>query len=242
VKLTEAEAWNRLAAARVARLATTGANRQPHIVPVTFAVDGDLIYIAIDHKPKTTTNLRRLRNIRENPRVTLLADYYEDDWDRLWWVRVDGDARIIETGEDRQNPLDVLAAKYPQYRQIRPDGPVIAIDARRWTGWTPLADRHIRYIRVVAPCRGAPKLAFGHVNERAQKRFRMRYSGPVCAIGLVGRELRRPRRATSHNLGMAHPEVGFLVCAPVILDRDRHQVQGVGDHVRACFRERHLGP
>jgi PPOX class probable F420-dependent enzyme len=135
VKLTEAEARDRLAGARVARLATAGANRQPHLVPVTFAVDVDRVYIAIDHKPKTTTNLQRLRNIRENPRVALLADHYEDDWDRLWWVRLDGHARIIETGEDRQMPLDVLAAKYPQYRQVRPEGPVIAIDARRWTGW-----------------------------------------------------------------------------------------------------------
>ena len=135
MKLTEAEARDRLAGARVARLATAGANRQPHLVPVTFAVDVDRVYIAIDHKPKTTTNLQRLRNIRENPRVALLADHYEDDWDRLWWVRLDGHARIIETGEDRQMPLDVLAAKYPQYRQVRPEGPVIAIDARRWTGW-----------------------------------------------------------------------------------------------------------
>jgi PPOX class probable F420-dependent enzyme len=135
VKLTETEARNRLAGASVARLATTGANRQPHLVPVTFAVDGDRVYIAIDHKPKATLNLRRLRNIRENPRVALLADHYEDDWERLWWVRLDGHARIIETGEDRQNPLDALAAKYTQYRQIRPEGPVITIDARRWTGW-----------------------------------------------------------------------------------------------------------
>jgi PPOX class probable F420-dependent enzyme len=139
VKLTETEARNRLAGARVARLATTGADRQPHLVPVTFAVtatnDGDRVYIAIDHKPKTTLNLRRLRNIRENPRVALLADHYEDDWDLLWWARADGHARILETGEERQKPLDVLAAKYSQYRQIRPEGPVIAIDTLRWTGW-----------------------------------------------------------------------------------------------------------
>lgn len=136
MKLTETEARNRLAAARVARLASTGADSQPHLVPVTFAVDGDRVYIAIDHKPKTTTSLRRLRNIRENPRVTLLADHYEDDWDRLWWVRVDGHARILPAGEDRHDPLDALAAKYAQYRRIRPEGPVIVIEADHWTGWT----------------------------------------------------------------------------------------------------------
>ena len=94
--LTEGEARTRLAAARVARLATADRDGQPHLVPVTFAVDGDLIYTAVDHKPKTTANLRRLRNIRENPRVALLADYYAEDWVALWWVRVDGRASIIE--------------------------------------------------------------------------------------------------------------------------------------------------
>jgi PPOX class probable F420-dependent enzyme len=135
VKLNEAEARERLAAARVARLATTGENRQPHLVPVTFAIDGHQIYIAIDHKPKTTANLRRLRNIRENPRVALLADHYEEDWNQLWWVRADGHASILEDGRPRERSLDILAAKYEQYRQIRPAGPVIVIDTDRWTGW-----------------------------------------------------------------------------------------------------------
>lgn len=135
MKLTEAEARNRLAVARVARLATVGTDGRPHLVPVTFALDGGYAYIAIDHKPKTTTNLRRLRNIRENPRVALLADHYEDDWSALWWVRADGRARVLETGEDQQNPLNLLVAKYAQYREFRPEGPVIAIEVHRWTGW-----------------------------------------------------------------------------------------------------------
>jgi PPOX class probable F420-dependent enzyme len=122
-----------MAAARVARLATTGGDGRPHVVPVTFAVDGDLIYTAVDHKPKTTTNLRRLRNIRENPRVALLADHYSEDWAALWWVRVDGTASVVEDGIERQ--LDVLAERYAQYRQARPDGPVIVIQAESWTGW-----------------------------------------------------------------------------------------------------------
>lgn len=136
MQLTHAQARDRLSHARVARLATSGADRQPHLVPVTFGVDGDLAYIAVDHKPKTTTNLRRLRNIQENPRVTLLADHYEEDWERLWWVRVDGTAHVIEEGTAREHPLDVLAAKYEQYRQTRPAGPVIVIQAARWTGWS----------------------------------------------------------------------------------------------------------
>jgi PPOX class probable F420-dependent enzyme len=137
VQLAQSEASERLTTARVARLATTGGDGQPHLVPVTFAVDGDQAYIAIDHKPKTTTtSLRRLVNIRENPKVALLADHYDEDWDQLWWVRADGRARVIEDGPEREHPLDVLAAKYGQYRDMRPVGPVIMIDIGRVTGWS----------------------------------------------------------------------------------------------------------
>ncbi|HWG00771.1 MAG TPA: TIGR03668 family PPOX class F420-dependent oxidoreductase [Trebonia sp.] len=151
--MNEQAARDRFAAARVARLATADHDGRPHLVPVTFALDsrgprdslgprdsrgpggGDSIYIAIDHKPKTTTNLRRLSNIRENPRVTLLADHYDEDWRQLWWVRVDGLARVIEETSQREHPLEVLARKYPQYRENRPAGPVIVINAERFTGW-----------------------------------------------------------------------------------------------------------
>jgi len=136
VRLTEDDARARLTAARVARLATTGADGQPHLVPVTFAVDGDLIYVAVDHKPKTTANLRRLRNIRENPRVAVLADHYAPDWDTLWWVRVDGRASVTAADDAMRRPLDLLAARYEQYRDRRPGGPVIVIRAQRWTGWS----------------------------------------------------------------------------------------------------------
>jgi PPOX class probable F420-dependent enzyme len=135
VRLTEEEARARLAAARVARLATAGRDGRPHVVPVTFAVDGDLIYSAVDHKPKTTVNLRRLRNIGENPQVALLADHYAEDWDTLWWVRVDGRASVLENDDRVRHQLDMLAERYEQYRQTRPAGPVVVIEAERWTGW-----------------------------------------------------------------------------------------------------------
>jgi PPOX class probable F420-dependent enzyme len=135
VRLTEGEARARLGAARVARLATAGSDGQPHVVPVTFAVDGDLICTAVDHKPKTTVNLRRLRNIRENPRVAVLTDHYAEDWDALWWVRVDGRANVLENDDRVRRQLDMLAERYEQYRQTRPTGPVILIEAERWTGW-----------------------------------------------------------------------------------------------------------
>jgi PPOX class probable F420-dependent enzyme len=136
VRLTEEEAQKRLAGARVARLGTAGADGQPHVVPVTFAVDGDLIYTVVDHKPKKSTNLRRLRNIRENPRVALLVDQYTEDWDALWWVRVDGWASVVDDERGLQDPLDVLAERYEQYRLRRPAGPVIVIQVDHWKGWS----------------------------------------------------------------------------------------------------------
>src|SRR6202012_2189085 len=101
-----------------------------------FAVDGDLIYTAVDHKPKTSTSLRRLRNIRENPRVALLADYYDENWDLLWWVRIDGWASVVEDKRSLQDPIDVLADRYEQYRSSRPHGPVIMIRIDRCKGWS----------------------------------------------------------------------------------------------------------
>ena len=131
-----AQVRQRFAAAPVARLATVGPAGRPHLVPVTFALDGDLVYTAVDAKPKTTMNLRRLRNIRRDPRVAVLADHYEADWDRLWWARAEGRASILgEEQPGRARPLELLAARYPQYRVNPPSGPVIAIAVERWTGW-----------------------------------------------------------------------------------------------------------
>ncbi len=136
MRLPEEEARRRLAGARVAHLATASADGQPHVVAVTFAVDGDRIYTAVDHKPKTTANLKRLRNIAENPRVTLLADHYSDDWDELWWARADGRAAILGDPAETAAPIARLTSRYPQYREARPDGPVIAIEVHHWTAWS----------------------------------------------------------------------------------------------------------
>jgi PPOX class probable F420-dependent enzyme len=136
VTLSDAEARARLAEARVARLATADASGVPHLVPVTFALSGDALVIAVDHKPKRTWDLRRLRNIRENPRVAVLADHYSDDWTRLWWVRADGFATVIEDEAGRADPVSLLVAKYPQYRETVPAGPVIAINLTAVSGWS----------------------------------------------------------------------------------------------------------
>ena len=112
----------------------------PHIVPVTFAVDGDTIYSAVDAKPKTTVRLARLRNITSEPRVAMLADHYGADWDRLWWARADGAATILAGAAEMAAPLALLARRYPQYRAAPPGGPVIRVQVHRWTGWAASAD------------------------------------------------------------------------------------------------------
>jgi PPOX class probable F420-dependent enzyme len=126
----------RLAEARVAHLATVGPGGRPHIVPITFALDGDAIYFAVDGKPKRTTDLQRLRNIVANPAVAVLADHYDEDWGRLWWVRVDGRARVLGSRESNR-PIDLLVARYAQYRQARPPGPAVEISIDRISGWSP---------------------------------------------------------------------------------------------------------
>ena len=123
----------RVAAARVARLATVRPDGRPHVVPVTYALDGDLLVTAVDAKPKRTTDLQRLRNIAANPAVSVLVDAYDDDWSRLWWVRLDGSAEVAEPTAELLAPL---IAKYPQYFDAPPAGPVIVVSVLSWTSWS----------------------------------------------------------------------------------------------------------
>jgi PPOX class probable F420-dependent enzyme len=125
----------------VARLATVTPDGIPHLVPVVFALDdypqgnSDVIYTAVDAKPKTTQRLRRLANIASNPQVSLLVDHYADDWAQLWWVRVDGVAAIHRDGAAMRTGYRLLRAKYAQYQSVPLNGPVIAITVRRWSSW-----------------------------------------------------------------------------------------------------------
>jgi PPOX class probable F420-dependent enzyme len=135
MRLTEEAVRERLASVPVVRMATTDATGRPHLVVTTFAVEGDRIFTAVDAKPKTTRDLKRLRNIRADPRVAVLADHYEDDWSRLWWVRADATAEILEDPPAMAGPIALLCERYRQYRESPPEGPVIAITVARWTGW-----------------------------------------------------------------------------------------------------------
>jgi PPOX class probable F420-dependent enzyme len=125
----------RLAAAPVGRLATVTPDGRPHVVPCCFALVDDVVVTAVDHKPKSTTALRRLENVRARPVASLVVDHYEDDWSALWWVRVDGAARVLDEGAERTAAIDALAAKYPQYAERPPQGPVLALDVRTWRAW-----------------------------------------------------------------------------------------------------------
>ncbi|MFC3572499.1 TIGR03668 family PPOX class F420-dependent oxidoreductase [Streptomyces yaanensis] len=147
-RMDEDEARRRFTAARVARLATVDPEGRPHLVPVVFARYGDDgIVMAVDRKPKSSQRLKRLHNIAVNPAVCLLVDAYDEDWDRLWWVRADGGARTVPpdapTEQDRhayEAAVALLRRKYPQYRDSPPDGPVVVVTVHRWSGWRAAAE------------------------------------------------------------------------------------------------------
>ena len=136
--MDEHRARQLLSEARVARFATVTPQGRPRIVPVCFATAGDVIYHTVDHKPKSSRRLARLADIAREPRASLLADHYDDDWTTLWWVRADGRARVLEdvAGDEAAQALRLLAERYPQYRGHPPWGPVIALDVERVTGWS----------------------------------------------------------------------------------------------------------
>ncbi len=134
----EEAAAGAFSAAPVAMLATAGADAVPHLVPVVFAMPQhrrDILYTAVDAKPKSTQRLRRLVNIENNPAVTLLVDHYDDDWTQLWWVRADGVATIHHSGVEMATGYALLRAKYPQYQRVELDGPVVTVQIRRWSSW-----------------------------------------------------------------------------------------------------------
>jgi PPOX class probable F420-dependent enzyme len=131
------ELANEVARARVARLATLDADGRPHVVPIVFALAGDILYSAVDAKPKRSRALRRIENARERPSVTVLVDRYDDrDWTQLWWVRIRGRARVLDDGDEAAAALEALTTKYRQYREEPPGLPVLAVDVEDWRAWS----------------------------------------------------------------------------------------------------------
>ena len=129
-----------LRSARTGHLATADAKGRPQVVPVCFVFDGQAIYSVLDAKPKTTPlrQLRRVKNILANPQVSLVVDHYEEDWDKLQYILVSGDAELLESGEKWALAIAMLREKYPQYQAMDLDqSPVIKITPVRYSPWSP---------------------------------------------------------------------------------------------------------
>jgi PPOX class probable F420-dependent enzyme len=125
----------RVSTARVGHLATVTGEHRAHLVPCCFVLSDDTIYSAIDAKPKSTLDLRRLQNLRSNSAASLLVDHYEEDWATLWWIRVDGKGRVVDDRIEHARAIDLLSAKYEQYVASPPPGSVLAIDIDDWRTW-----------------------------------------------------------------------------------------------------------
>jgi PPOX class probable F420-dependent enzyme len=125
----------RLEGARVGHLATVWPDGRPHVVPCCFVLVDDVVYSAVDAKPKSTLALQRLRNVAAHPAASLAVDHYEEDWTQLWWIRLDGQARVVDRGPERDAAIDALTAKYRQYVDAPPPGSVIALAVERWRAW-----------------------------------------------------------------------------------------------------------
>ena len=128
-------ATQRVGDARVGHLGTITHDGRPHLVPVCFALLGEVAYTAVDAKPKSSLNLRRLQNIEATPGTCLLVDHYDEDWTHLWWIRLDGTARVVGSASEKERARNALTTKYPQYRTVAIPGPVIALDVARWLMW-----------------------------------------------------------------------------------------------------------
>jgi PPOX class probable F420-dependent enzyme len=134
---SDEEARRRLEAARIGHLATVRRDGRPHIVPIVFAIDGDVVRAVADPKPKRGLDLLRHRNIAANPAVSLLVDAYEESWQDIWWVRVDGTARVVAEGPERDRTIALLCDKYVQYAEwTTPFGAATIIQIERLSSWT----------------------------------------------------------------------------------------------------------
>jgi PPOX class probable F420-dependent enzyme len=132
--LEQAEARRRFADGRVARLATVAADGRPRLVPCCFVLAGDVVYSAVDEKPKASPDLARLRDMTVHPDVTFVVDHYDENWDTVWWARVRGRARMA-SGDEEASAIVLLRDKYPQY-QAHQLARVVAVDVTELKGWT----------------------------------------------------------------------------------------------------------
>jgi len=133
--MDRAAARQRVLEAPVGRLATITRDGRPHLVPCCFVLLGDTAYSAVDAKPKSTLALRRIDNLAAHPACSLLVDHYEEDWSALWWVRLDGTGRAVDSPVERAQAIEALVDKYPEYAEVAIPGPVLALEIERWRTW-----------------------------------------------------------------------------------------------------------
>ena len=117
-------------------MGTIGPEGIPHILPVCFTWAGDVIWTAIDGKPKSTKQLQRIKDIQANPKVSFTVDRWDEDWSRLAWLQARGTGRVVPKGPESAKVLVALESKYSQYSEVQADGPVLRIDVERWVSWS----------------------------------------------------------------------------------------------------------
>lgn len=108
----------------------------PRVLPVSFAVCGEQLVTAIDHKPKRRAGaeLARVRWLRRRPVAALTVDHYSDDWTQLAWVQALGQVAVLDAS-DAEDALAALLARHEQYRTRPPAGPVLALAPQRMLWW-----------------------------------------------------------------------------------------------------------
>lgn len=133
--MDDIEIRRRATAARVARVGTLDERGRVHLVPVVFALQDSRFYSFTDAGPRLA---KRLRNLRHDPRVAILIDDYDEDWAKVWWVRLRGTGRVVESGPEWELARRLLREKYPQYATTPAEsfGPAMAVDIDHWSGWT----------------------------------------------------------------------------------------------------------
>lgn len=134
--MNDAECWRRLEHARSGVLSTVHRDRGVDAVPVVFAVVGRTVAVPIDRvKAKRSTDLQRVRNVEHDPRCVLLVDNYDDDWSRLWWVRLHATGGLVEGDAEAASATAALAGRYPAYRDPDAIAAVLRLTPTRITGW-----------------------------------------------------------------------------------------------------------
>ncbi|MBP6995248.1 MAG: pyridoxamine 5'-phosphate oxidase family protein [Phycicoccus sp.] len=137
MRLDETESWARLAAADHGVLATRHSERGVDVVPIVFAVDGDLLGIPVDTvKPKASTRLQRERNLAADPRATVLVEHWDaEDWSALWWVRAELRWEATPPPATIEALTAGLVSKYPAYAG-RPFASVLVLRSVAVVGWS----------------------------------------------------------------------------------------------------------